>query len=123
MLSGPVELFVLDVFIAVFTCSIVMCIGSACSFFIFLSMILFCLFVLCSMWLVNCLLKCCAFCRSVMAMCWSNVMVVFVGGLVFLFERSEMVFQSLCVSFLWLQSSVRCCFQSSCLCCWISVSI
>ena len=72
---------------------------------------------------MNCLLKYCAFCLSVMAVCWPNVIVVFVGGLVFLFERSKMVFQSLCVSFLWLQSSVRCCFQSSCLCCWISVSI
>ena len=46
ILSGPVELLVLDVFIAVLTCSVVRCIGSVCSFFIFLSMILFCLFVL-----------------------------------------------------------------------------
>ena len=43
ILSGPVELFVFDVFIAVLTCSVVRCIGSVCSFFIFLSMILFCL--------------------------------------------------------------------------------
>ena len=69
MLSGPVELFVLDVLIAVLTCSVDKCIGSVCSFRIFLSIILFCLFVLCCVWFVNCLLKYCAFCLFVTAVC------------------------------------------------------
>ena len=47
MLSGPVELFVLDVFMAVLTWSVVRSIGVVCSFLIFLSVILFCLLVLC----------------------------------------------------------------------------
>ena len=47
MLSGPVELFVLDVLIAVLIWSPEMTIGDVWSFLIFLSMILFCLFVWC----------------------------------------------------------------------------
>ena len=86
-------------------------------------MTLFCLLVLCLMWFVNCLLNCCAFCLSVMAMCSLKVMVVFVGSFGFLSERLEMVLHSLCESFLWLQTSVRCSLQRSCLCFWISVSI
>ena len=116
MLSGPVELFVLDLFMAVFVWSVVIWIGIVCRFFIFLSMILFCLFVLCFMWFVNCLLKFSAFCLSVMAIMLLNVMVVFVGGFCFLLESLEIVFQSLCESCLWLQTSVMCSFQSSCLC-------
>ena len=49
VLSGPVELFVLDLVMAVLTCSAVICMGVLCSFLIFLSVILFCLFVLCVM--------------------------------------------------------------------------
>ena len=49
VLSGPVELFVLDLAIAVLTWSAVRCIGVHCSFLIFLLMILLCLFVLCVM--------------------------------------------------------------------------
>ena len=86
-------------------------------------MILFCLFVLCVMWFENCLLKCCAFCLSVMAVKLLKEIVVLVGVFCFLPERLAIVLHSLCVFCLWLQVSVRCSFHSSCLCSWISVSI
>ena len=47
MLSGPVELLVFEVLMAVMVSSVVICIGVLCSFFTFLSMTLFCLCVLC----------------------------------------------------------------------------
>ena len=49
MLSGPVELLVLDVLMAFLTSSVVRSIGVVCSFLIFLSVILFCLLVRCAM--------------------------------------------------------------------------
>ena len=72
---------------------------------------------------MNCLLNSCAFCLFVMAVLLSKVIVMLVACLGFLFESAVTVFQSLCVSFLWLQSSVMCCFHMFCLCCCICVSI
>lgn len=73
--------------------------------------------------LVNCLLKARAFCMLVMAKCCWNWIVVLGGDRCSLLERPAIVFHSLCVLCLWSHESVRCCFQRSCLCCCIFVSI
>ena len=53
MLSGPVDLFVRVSFMACLVCSSVMIIGVVGSLCIFLSMVLFCLFVVCVVEFVN----------------------------------------------------------------------
>ena len=69
---------------------------------------------------VNCLLKCSAFCLSVMPVLLSKVMVMLgvCGG--FLCAMPFKVFQSVSVFALWSQLSVRCCFQSASL--WFCIS-
>ena len=80
--------------------------------------------VLCLMTFVNCLLNCVVFCLFVMAMVLLKVMVVFGFGLGFLLVRCAIVFQSMCVLYLWSQVvSSRCCLQMSVLCCCICVSM
>ena len=94
MLSGPVELF-LACFIASEVCSIVICIGVDFSLLVNLSMILYLRCVVCFTWLVNCLLKCSAFCLSVIAVLLSKVMVMLgvCGGFYFIIWPFR-VFQS-----------------------------
>ena len=93
MLSGPVELF-LACLIASEVCSIVICMGVDFSLLVNLSMILY---LLCLMWFANCLLKCSAFCLSVIAVLLSKVMEMFgvCGGI--LCAKPFSVLHKLCV--------------------------
>ena len=123
MLSGPVELLFFESLIACFVCSSVMCMCSVGSPFVLRSIFLFVFRVWCFMVLMNCLLKCSAFCLLVMAVLLLKVIVVFGVSVGFLFRSPDIVFQSLCWSCLWSQLSVRCCFHRSSLCCCICWSI
>ena len=94
MLSGPVELLFLACFIASEVCSIVICMGADFSLLVNLSLILYLRCVVCFTWFINCLLKCSAFCLSVIAVLLSKMMVILdvYGG--FLCARPFRVFQS-----------------------------
>ena len=95
--------------------------GCSFSLLVNMSMILYLRCVACLTWFVNCLLKCSAFCLSVIAALLSKVMVMFgvCGG--FLCARPFRVFQTVWVFALWSQLSVRCCFRSVCL--WFCISL
>ena len=76
MLSGPVELLFLACLIASEVCSVVFCMVVDFSLLVNLSMILYLRCVVCFTWFVNCLLKCSAFCLSIIAVLLSKVMVM-----------------------------------------------
>ena len=65
ILSGPVELLLLDVLIAEITCSVVMSMRVDFSFLVSLSVFLFSFLVVYFIGLVNCLLKAVAICFGV----------------------------------------------------------
>ena len=76
MLSGPVALLFLACLIASEVSSIVICMGVDFSLLVNLFMILYLCCVVCFTWFVNCLLKCSAFCLSVIAALLSKVMMM-----------------------------------------------
>ena len=121
VLSGPVELLFSACFIPSEVCSIVICMGVDFSLLVNLSMILYLRCVVCFTWFVHCLLKCSAFCFSVVAVLLSKVIAMLgvCGG--FLCARPFKVFQSVWEFVLWSQLFVRCCFQSACL--WFCISL
>ena len=103
MLSGPVELLFFECLIACFVCSSVMCMCSVGSPFVFRSVFRLVFRVWCFMVLMNCLLKCSAFCLLVEAVLFWKVIVVFGVSAGFLFKSPDIVFQILCWSCLWSQ--------------------
>ena len=74
MLSGPVELLFLTCLISREVCPIVICMGVDLSLLVNLPMILYLRCVVCFTRFLNCLLKCSAFCLSVIAVLLSKVM-------------------------------------------------
>ena len=123
MLSGPVELLFRCCCSAACVCVVVMFMSSLRSFLVCLSVFLFVLCVLCVMFVVNCLLKCCAFCLSVIAILELKVMVLLCCGFVFVLFSPAMVFHSLCGFVLWSHASCRCSTHNPCLCFCICLSI
>ena len=121
MLSGPVDLL----FLAVFMASVVCCVVISCVVVGKLEMCLLILryvtSVLCFVMFVNCLLKLLAFCLFVVAILLLKVMVWLVVGVGFLLDRLFIVLQSLSVFCLWSQLSSRCDFQMSVL--YVSISV
>jgi len=112
MLSGPVELLFLALFMDAIVCSFVIVMGVVCKDLVCLSMYLRRLFVLCMMVFTNCLFRASAFCLFVVAiLLFAKVIVLLCMGVGFLFARADIVFHSVCVFLLWSHWLSRCSFH------------
>ena len=102
-LSGPVELLFFLCFIATWTCVVVSILLVGCSLSVFLSMCLFVLCVLCLTVLVDSLLNVFAICVGEVRVFSLKVIVLFLGCVGVLLASPCIVFQRVCVLYVWSQ--------------------
>lgn len=125
MLSGPVDLFVLESFIAVCVCCVVMfnsVVGKLCICRLMLRLFLCVVYFV---GLVNCRVNEFAMSFLFIVILLLKSMAMLSGVCVFLLSSACIVFHSLWVFVLWSQSCSRCSFQMSvlCFCMLLSISL